>query len=119
MSIKTKHFFKNLKNILQKVEEKVQNNYKAQFTEPQNHYCLLENVHFEFDGSWEEFNSFSLDTQWRYGREFINENGEKDVDQEKIQIYITIQSLLNAKDVFTYLVGYIQGCIDNKEIMSE
>ena len=43
MSIKARRFFKNLKNILQKVEEKVQNNYKGQFTEPQNHYCLLEN----------------------------------------------------------------------------
>ena len=78
MSIKARQFFKNLKNILQKVEEKVQNNYKDQFTEPQNHYCLLESINLEFDGPWEEFDNFILDTHWRYGREFINDNGEKD-----------------------------------------
>ena len=26
------------------------------------------------------------------------------------------KSLLSAKDVYTYLVGYIQGCIESKEI---
>ena len=116
MSIKARRFFKNLKNILQKVEEKVQNNYKDQFTEPQNHYCLLESINFEFDGPWEEFDNFILDTHWRYGREFINDDGKKDVDQDTIHIYISIKSLLSTKDVYTYLVGYIQGCIDSKEI---
>ena len=116
MSIKARRFFKNLKNILQKVEEKVQNNYKDQFTEPQNHYCLLESINFAFDGPWEEFDDFILDTCWRYGREFINDDGEKDVNQDTIHIYISIKSLLNAKDVYMYLVGYIQGCIDSKEI---
>ena len=116
MSIKARRFFKNLKNILQKVEEKVQNNYKNQFTEPQNHYCLLDSLNFEFDGPWEEFDNFILDTHWRYGREFINDNGEKDADQDTIHIYISIKSLLSTKDVYTYLVGYIKGCIDSKEI---
>ena len=55
MSIKARQFFKNLKNILQKVEEKVQNNYKDQFTEPQNHYCVLESINFEFDGFKKNF----------------------------------------------------------------
>ena len=50
MSIKARRFFKNLKNILQKVEDKVQNNYKNQFTEPQNHYCLLDSLNLDFDG---------------------------------------------------------------------
>ena len=62
MSIKARRFFKNLKNILQKVEDKVQNNYKDQFTEPQNHYCLLESINFAFDGPWDEFDDFILDT---------------------------------------------------------
>ena len=116
MSVKSQRFFKNLKNILQKVEDKVQNNYKNQFTEPQNHYCLLDSLNLDFDGPWEEFDNFTLDTHWRYGREFINDNGEKDVNQDTIHIYISIKSLLNAKDVYMYLVGYIQGCIDSKEI---
>ena len=119
MSIKTQRFFKKIKDILQKVEEKVQDNYRAQFLEPQNHYCLLESIHCEFDDSWEEFNNFVLDTQWRYGRTYINDNGEKGFNQNRIHVYITVQSLLNTKDVFTYLVGYIQGYIDSQEIVNE
>ena len=115
MSMKSKHFFKKLKSIIRKVEAKVQNNYKSQFSDPEKHYCVLDNVNFIFDSSWEESDDFILEMQWRYGTEITKDNGEKDFVQNNINIYISINSLLNAKDVVTYFVGYVQGCIDSKE----
>ena len=92
MSVKSQFFFSNLKDNLKKIEEKVAENYKIQFSEPEKHYCYLDAVNLDVDCEWEEFTSHSLEMIWRCGTE--------DETSRTISTYISIQSLINADNIF-------------------
>lgn len=110
MSIKTQFFFSNLKENLKKIEEKVAENYKIQFNEPEKHYCYLDAVNLDLDCVWEEFTSHSLEMVWRYGTE-----GET---QHTFSAYISIQSLINAENTFDFITGFVDGYISSLEMNS-
>ena len=108
MSVKSQFFFSNLKDNLKKIEEKVAENYKIQFSEPEKHYCYLDAVNLDLDCEWEEFTSHSLEMVWRCGAE--------DKTSHTISTYISIQSLINADNIFDFITGFVDGYISCLEM---
>lgn len=108
MSIKSQLFFSNLKENLKKIEEKVSENYKIQFSEPGKHYCYLDAVNLDLDCGWEEFISHSIEMMWRCGT--------KDETQHTFSTYISIQSLINAENTFDFITGFVDGYISCLEM---
>lgn len=108
MSVKSQFFFSNLKDNLKKIEEKVAENYKIQFSEPEKHYCYLDAVNLDVDCEWEELTSHSLEMIWRCGTE--------DETSRTISTYISIQSLINADNVFDFITGFVDGYISCLEM---
>lgn len=108
MSIKSQLFFSNLKENLKKIEEKVAENYKIQFSEPEKHYCYLDAVNLDVDCEWEELTHHSLEMVWRCGTE--------DETSRTISTYISIQSLINADNIFDFITGFVDGYISCLEM---
>lgn len=108
MSIKSQFFFSNLKDNLKKIEEKVAENYKMQFSEPEKHYCYLDAVNADLDCEWEELAHHSLEMVWRYGTE--------DGTGRTLSTYICIQSLINADNIFDFIAGFVDGYISCLEM---